>query len=570
MALTRPRRRLPDSPVCSARRTPLFNLPKLEMWGGVECTVNRIGERYFDQIARTCHMAHLDDLDRFADLGLKALRVPVLWEHVQPEREAEPSWDWTDRALERLRDRGVRPIVGLLHHGFGPRWVDARAPEFPEQLARFARMVAERYPWVDAYTPINEPLTTARFSGLYGHWYPHARDSATFARLFISQLSATARAMREIRQVNPDAQLVQTEDLGKVAGSAALAAQCEFENERRWLTWDILCGRMTREHACWNYLRGAGRDIERELCALADAPCVPDLIGINHYVTSERYLDERVERYSLNEIGGNGRVVYADVAQVEVPSVQRLGISGLLHETWQRYHLPIAITECHIGCTREEQMRWLHEVWQAATRARSMGIDVRAVTSWALLGSHDWNSLVTRETDYYEPGVFDVRGPVPRPTALAAMVRALAANGSYDHPVLATPGWWNRGRSAFATPVDARAHAPPILIVENSEQHGRELAKACSLRGLAPVVIDCDDLDLGSASELARAIDAHRPWAVIDAAGIPDLLADACERRALPFVSYSPHAPDASETLDMLLDDSCRVVDYPEESAAVA
>ena len=154
----------------------------------------------------------------------------------------------------------MRPIVGLLHHGFGPRWVDARAPEFPEQLAHYARMVAERYPWVDAYTPINEPLTTARFSGLYGHWYPHARDSATFARLFVSQLSATARAMREIRRVNPDAQLVQTEDLGKVAGTAALAAQCEFENERRWLTWDILCGRMTREHACWNYLRGAGRE----------------------------------------------------------------------------------------------------------------------------------------------------------------------------------------------------------------------------------------------------------------------------------------------------------------------
>ena len=25
-----------------------------------------------------------------------------------------------------------------------------------------------RYPWIDAYTPVNEPLTTARFSGLYG------------------------------------------------------------------------------------------------------------------------------------------------------------------------------------------------------------------------------------------------------------------------------------------------------------------------------------------------------------------------------------------------------------------
>ncbi len=197
----------------------LQNFPKLEMWGGVECTVNRVGDRYFDQFARSYHMLHLDDLDRFADLGLKALRVPVLWEHVQPNQGDAPDWRWADRALARLRDRGVRPIIGLLHHGFGPRWVDIRSPEFVEQFAAYARTVAERYPWVDAYTPVNEPLTTARFSGLYGHWYPHARDAATFARLFVAQLSATTHAMREIVTINPDAQLVQTEDLGKIAGT---------------------------------------------------------------------------------------------------------------------------------------------------------------------------------------------------------------------------------------------------------------------------------------------------------------------------------------------------------------
>jgi dTDP-4-dehydrorhamnose reductase len=549
---------------------PSQNLPKLEMWGGVECTVNRVGDRYFDQIARTCHMSHLDDLDRFADLGLKALRVPVLWEHVQPERDGAPNWSWSDRALERLRARGVRPIIGLLHHGFGPRWVDARSPDFTRQLARYARMVAERYPWVDAYTPTNEPLTTARFSGLYGHWYPHARSNAVFGRLLVAQLAGTARAMREIRQVNPAAQLIQTEDLGKVAGTPALASQCRFENERRWMTWDILSGRMTRDQACWKkYLRNLGDHFDRELRALIEEPCVPEIIGINHYVTSERYLDDRVERYSLGEIGGNGRQVYADVAQVEVPSVERIGIGGLLRETWERYHLPIAITECHIGCTREEQMRWLHEVWLAATRVRANGADVRAVTSWALLGSFDWNSLVTRETDYYEPGVFDVRGPVPRATALAAMVRALANEGRYEHPVLATPGWWNRGRPPCATRSGTSAHAPSILIVDDGDARGRELAKACDLRGLSYVLIDRDDIDVESASEVGRVLDSQRPWAVIDAAGAADVLADVCESRGLAFASYSPHESDASATVDMLLDDSCRFVGAAEQSAAL-
>ena len=185
----------------------------------------------------------------------------------------------------------------------------------------------------------------------------------------------------------------------------ALESQRDFENERRWLTWDILSGALTPAHACWSYLLARRRQRARARAHLRESPCTPSIIGINHYITSERFLDERVERYALDEIGGNGREVYADVAQVQVPSLARAGIEALLRETWDRYRTPIAITECHMGCTREEQMRWLARgVARQLRDARDDGIDVRAVTSWALLGSYDWNSLVTRETEHYEVG----------------------------------------------------------------------------------------------------------------------------------------------------------------------
>ena len=62
--------------------------------------------------------------------------------------------------------------MGLVHHGSGPAGTDLLDEGFAEGLARFARAVAERFPWVEDWTPVNEPLTTARFSALYGHWYP--------------------------------------------------------------------------------------------------------------------------------------------------------------------------------------------------------------------------------------------------------------------------------------------------------------------------------------------------------------------------------------------------------------
>jgi len=43
------------------------------------------------------------------------------------------------------------------------------------------------------------------------------------------------------------------------------------------------------------------------------------------------------------------------------------------------------------------------------------GVDVRAVTAWSLLGTYDWNCLVTRINGHYESGVFDLRSPQPRP-----------------------------------------------------------------------------------------------------------------------------------------------------------
>ena len=218
----------------------------LELWGGLECTVNRVGDSYFDQVKRTGHHERLEDLDLFAGLGIKKLRYPVLWERT--EREGELDWAWTDERLERLRELGVTPIAGLVHHGSGPLHTSLIDPEFPEKLSNYARAVAERYPWIENYTPVNEPLTTARFSALYGHWYPHGKSDRLFACALLQQCRGIVLAMREIREVNPAARLIQTEDLGKTFSTPKMAYQAHFDNERRWLTFDLLCGRVGPDH----------------------------------------------------------------------------------------------------------------------------------------------------------------------------------------------------------------------------------------------------------------------------------------------------------------------------------
>jgi len=187
----------------------------VQMWGGLECTVNRIGDRYRDQIEDSGHPARPDDLRSFATLGLQALRYPVLWERTMPRDPEQPDWTFADRQLPLIKSLGVRPIVGLLHHGSGPPYTSLLDPELPVKFAAYAQAVARRYPFVDAYTPVNEPLTTARFSALYGHWHPHVRDARSCLRALVLQCRAIGLAMRAIRTVNPAAKLIQTEDLGQ-------------------------------------------------------------------------------------------------------------------------------------------------------------------------------------------------------------------------------------------------------------------------------------------------------------------------------------------------------------------
>jgi len=506
----------------------------LELWAGVECSVNRVGNDYYDQLERGGHASRLADLDLFAGLGVRAMRYPVLWERTAPDGLHRADWSWADARLARLRERAIRPIVGLLHHGSGPRHTSLTAPNFPDELAAYARAVAERYPWVDAYTPVNEPLTTARFSGLYGHWYPHGRDDQTFVRALLGQCRATALAMHAIREINPHAQLIQTEDLGKIFSTRALRYQAEFENERRWLSLDLLCGRVTSEHRMWTYLTGVAGIDESELAWFIEHPCPPDIIGINHYLTSERFLDERIERYPDRVPGGNGQHRYVDVEAVRVCAEGTAGPRVLLREAWERYEIPLAVTEVHLGCTRDEQLRWLKEVWDAAESLREDGVDLRAITAWTLLGAYDWNSLLTCFAGHYESGVYDVRAPQPRPTALARMISDLARTGEHDHPVLDSPGWWRRLDRLLYRPVRRqpvkkvaterglnmrRGKARSLIITGASGTLGRAFARLCEVRGISYRLLSRAEMDIADPKSVETALAECEPWAVVNTAG---------------------------------------------------
>jgi dTDP-4-dehydrorhamnose reductase len=318
---------------------------------------------------RNGHAAALQDLERFASLGIRAIRYPVLWERTAPDGIDKADWSWPDERLPPCSSLGVTPIVGLVHHGSGPRHTSLVDPAFPEKLAEYAGAVARATPGSSTTRRSTNPAP------------PPASPACTASG------TRTARSDRDLRprpaQPVPRHRAVDARDPRRQSGRQAGADRRPVKTygTPRWPSREFLqraplagLGPAVRHGRPEHHAVGLPARVRRRpknCCGSSDNPCPPDIIGVNYYVTSERWLDHRVERYpesrrttvprhSPRRHRMPARAGHADP-----------GIGPLLQETWDRYGLPIAITEAHIDANREDQLRWLLEIWKPPSKVRS-------------------------------------------------------------------------------------------------------------------------------------------------------------------------------------------------------
>jgi dTDP-4-dehydrorhamnose reductase len=405
----------------------------LELWASPEPTVARVDVHLVrDQIAETGLDVRADDAERIAALGVSASRVPVLWERVAPVDPHTRDFSEPRRRLNALRKAGIEPIVTLLHHGSGPTYTDLLDAAFPLWFAEYAEAAARAFPWVRRWTPINEPLTTARFATLYGVWFPNLADDRAFGRAMVNQTLAMQAAMRRIRLVIPDAEFVLTEDLQRyAAGDAGVADEVAFLRERVYLSVELVAGRVGAGHPLTEYLTERCGVNAFELAVMQRDAAPPDLVAFNHYPHSERYL------------------FTAATAPGDVPAVYVAGegpprIGPLLRAAADRLRLPLAVGEVHVNAPAPERVRWLAQHVADVEALRTGGVDVRALGAWAAFGMVDWHSLLRRRDGVSEDGIYTFAGRTgtPQPTAVAEALRVLATTGRIDDG--GVRGWWER------------------------------------------------------------------------------------------------------------------------------
>jgi beta-glucosidase/6-phospho-beta-glucosidase/beta-galactosidase len=358
--------------------TTLVETPRLAVLTGFESTYLPAFD--VDVLETSLHCRRLEhDLDAVRAAGVEELRYPVRWHRVEPT-PGEYDWSETDHAMDALRARGLRPVVDLVHHTSYPRWLthgfgDAR---FHAAYVRYCIAVAERYPWIGAYTLFNEPFATLWLAGHEGVWPPHGRGLRAFVALLRNVLPAITEAAAELRRRLPAAHHVYVDTLeGHDAIGPAGVEYARLANDRRHVVLDLLLGRARGDAPYVREVRRAGGG---DLLRLPGMEI--DVLGLDYYAHSEW--------------------AYDDVAHA--PSPVPRGPAALAAEYAERYPgFRLALTETNVRGASSDRATWLRYTLGECERARADGVPLESYCWFPFVDSLDWNSLLRRADNWIDP-----------------------------------------------------------------------------------------------------------------------------------------------------------------------
>ncbi|HEU0292893.1 MAG TPA: family 1 glycosylhydrolase [Anaerolineales bacterium] len=337
----------------------------------------RPGLRALDEYELTQHYKlWKSDFDLVAETGVKVLRWGIPWYRVQPAPD-QWDWEWTDKALDTLINvKGITPILDLMHYGT-PLWLDNSFinSSYPGRVAEYAHTVVARYKsLVRYYTPLNEPMVNADLCGNKAEWPPYLSGDDGYVKLTIALAKGIILATQAIKAEQSDVVTVQVEALWHTfTQEEALKAQVAHENARQYLCFDLTTGRVGDDHALVNYLCRHGAT-EADLEWFRAHAVTFDLFGANFYPWSYGELKLRQDGSTETIAGGT--------------SGDKLAI--VLRETYQRYQMPILVTETSANADLAGRALWMDQTLDTVRALRREGIPVLGYTWFPLFTMVDW------------------------------------------------------------------------------------------------------------------------------------------------------------------------------------
>ena len=323
-------------------------------------------------VASDHYHRYAEDVALFAELGLTAYRFSVAWTRIIPDGDGEVNPKgvaFYHRLIDELLAKGIEPIMTMYHFDL-PKALDDKGgwsnPATIDAFARYAGVLFDEYgDKVRYWLTINEQNMMI----LHGDAVGTTGKAGETGKQAIYQQNhhmflAQARAMALCHDVLPEAKIGPAPNIVSVypatcAPEDVLAAD-DWDAVRNLLYLDLAV-RGTYHPVAWAYL------VERnwepvigdgDLDVLAAAR--PDFIAFNYYST-QTVGASRGNATDLQHRGADQQIVRGEVGLYRAEKNRHLptnafgweidpvGMRTTMRRLWDRYRLPLIVTENGLG-----------------------------------------------------------------------------------------------------------------------------------------------------------------------------------------------------------------------------
>jgi 6-phospho-beta-glucosidase len=362
------------------------------------------------------HYHHLEeDLDLFAELGLKTYRFSIAWTRVIPDGDGQVNQaglDFYRRLIDGLVERGIEPLATVYHFDLPQALADKGGWQDRATIdayVRYCRVLFSEYgDKVRYWQTINEQNVLTLFGEMLGAL---PGDAGDLGRLRYQQdhhlFLAEARAINLCHEMLPDARIGPAPNIACVYPATCHPLDYQaaelFSAVRNWFYLDMsVFGRYNA--LAWAYLRERGWQPSIEdgdLALLRSAR--PDFIAFNYYrssTISRPGIGSTIGEDADSAMKVSSEGAFDDARNEYLPmtpfgwEVDPEGFRTTMRQLWDRYQLPLIVTENGLGAFDElvdgriadgYRIDFLRAHIEQITLALADGVQVFGYSPWSAI-----------------------------------------------------------------------------------------------------------------------------------------------------------------------------------------
>ncbi|MFZ3492778.1 glycoside hydrolase family 1 protein [Streptomyces sp. 5.8] len=357
-----------------------------------------------------------EDVKLFSELGLKAYRLSVAWTRIVPDGDGAVNPDgvaFYHRLFDALLAHGIEPVVTVYHFDLPQALQDKggwTSRSTIDAFARYCEVLFEEYgSKVKHWLTINEQNMMILHGAAIG---TSATTSDDPKRELYQQnhhmMVAQARVTKTCHDMLPAAKIGPAPNISVVYPATSkpedVLAAGDYNAIRNWLYLDMAAyGTYNPTAWAWMTERGIAPEIaEGDLEVLAAGRA--DYLALNYYSTATvaAPLDDGAVTYEGGDqqlaVGESG--VFRAVSNPHLPTtefgweIDPVGFRTTLREVYDRYRLPIMVTENGLGGFDTVEDGEIHDDYRIAYLAEHIDQMRLAVSDGVdVIGYHPWSAM---------------------------------------------------------------------------------------------------------------------------------------------------------------------------------